>query len=141
MACHAAQMAVLCDTSVACMGQSAGQPCFHQGGLLALDTLLQGRSMASGHVQLHCRRRYGTFKDEYRLYMLMDYVSGGELFKHLRSAGCFPTTTARFYIACVISAIEHLHSHDIVYRYSWHNDARSGACMMMFHLNNAWLGP
>ena len=61
-------------------------------------------------------RRYRTFKDEHRLYMLMDYVSGGELFRHLRSAGCFPTATARFYIACVISAIEHLHSHDIVYR-------------------------
>ena len=61
-------------------------------------------------------RRYRTFKDDHRLYMLMDYVSGGELFKHLRSAGCFPTATARFYIACVISAIEHLHSHDIVYR-------------------------
>lgn len=60
--------------------------------------------------------RYRTFKDEHRLYMLMDYVSGGELFRHLRAAGCFPTATARFYIACVISAIEHLHSHDIVYR-------------------------
>lgn len=48
--------------------------------------------------------------------MLMDYVSGGELFKHLRKARRFETGTARFYIACVISAIEHLHSHDIIYR-------------------------
>jgi len=44
------------------------------------------------HIAHHRRRRYRTFKDEHRLYMLMDYVAGGELFRHLRAAGCGATT-------------------------------------------------
>ena len=44
------------------------------------------------HVADHRRRRYQTFKDEHRLYMLMDYVAGGELFRHLRAAGCGAVT-------------------------------------------------
>ncbi len=61
-------------------------------------------------------RRYGTFQDEARLYMLLEFVPGGELFGHLRAAGRFTLNAARFYTACVVSALDHLHSHDIVYR-------------------------
>ena len=60
--------------------------------------------------------RYGTFQDEARLYMLMEYIPGGELFARMRAAGRFPPDAARFYAACVVSALDHLHSHDIVYR-------------------------
>lgn len=61
--------------------------------------------------------RYGSFQDESRLYMLLEFVPGGELFGHLRAAGRFTLSAARFYTACVVSALDHLHSHDIVYRY------------------------
>ena len=46
------------------------------------------------HLAPLYRRRYRTFKDEHRLYMLMDYVAGGELFRHLRAAGCGACATA-----------------------------------------------
>ena len=48
--------------------------------------------------------------------MVMEFVPGGELFGHLRAAGRFSVPAARFYTACVVSALNHLHAHDIVYR-------------------------
>ncbi|KAG4084706.1 Pkinase-domain-containing protein [Neocallimastix lanati (nom. inval.)] len=57
-----------------------------------------------------------TFQDVKYLYMIMEYIIGGELFLHLRRAGNFPPPQARFYAAEVILALEYLHSLDIVYR-------------------------
>ncbi|GAA5878131.1 hypothetical protein JCM1840_002251 [Sporobolomyces johnsonii] len=62
-------------------------------------------------VNLFC-----TFQDEQNLYLLLEYVQGGELFSHLRRAGRFSADVARFYIANLILALEHLHEHDIIYR-------------------------
>ncbi|KAI8335919.1 camp-dependent protein kinase 10 [Chlamydoabsidia padenii] len=62
-------------------------------------------------VELHC-----TFQDQQCLYMVMGYVQGGELFRHLRKAGRFGNDTTKFYAAEIILAIEYLHSKDIIYR-------------------------
>ncbi|KAI9475461.1 MAG: camp-dependent protein kinase 10 [Benjaminiella poitrasii] len=62
-------------------------------------------------VQLHC-----TFQDHSCLYMLQEYVIGGELFRHLRKANRFPNDTVRFYGAQIILALEYLHSKNIIYR-------------------------
>ncbi|KAK9811495.1 hypothetical protein WJX72_004815 [[Myrmecia] bisecta] len=59
---------------------------------------------------------HATYSDDARVYMLLDYVVGGELFRHLRKAGRFPPHATRFYAACIVSAIEYMHSHDIIYR-------------------------
>jgi len=57
-----------------------------------------------------------TFQDGTNLYLLMEYVIGGELFSYLRKAGRFPNDTARFYAAQAILVLEYLHSKDILYR-------------------------
>jgi len=41
---------------------------------------------------------------------------GGELFFHLARSKRFTEERAKFYAACIILAIEHLHSLNIVYR-------------------------
>nr|CCC94332.1 putative protein kinase A catalytic subunit [Trypanosoma congolense IL3000] len=56
------------------------------------------------------------FMDDYRLYLLLEYVVGGELFSHLRKAGKFPNDVAKFYSAEVILAFEYIHSCGIIYR-------------------------
>lgn len=58
----------------------------------------------------------GAFQDANCLYMLLEYVIGGELFSHLRKAGRFSNETTRFYAAQIVLALQHLHSLDIVYR-------------------------
>jgi len=61
-------------------------------------------------------RLYRTFKDEKNLYMLLEYVIGGELFSHLRRAGRFSNDVAAFYAAEIVSALEYLHAMNVVYR-------------------------
>lgn len=62
---------------------------------------------------------YSTYKDKHRLYMLLELVQGGELFSRLQNndtPGRVPVRDARFYAACVVDALAHLHSQYIVYR-------------------------
>eukprot|EP00732_Lithocolla_globosa_P002247 Lithocolla_globosa_v1_NODE_1420_length_2590_cov_13.949112.p1 type:complete len:350 gc:universal NODE_1420_length_2590_cov_13.949112:2421-1372(-) len=58
----------------------------------------------------------GHFADTKNLYLLMEYVKGGEMFFHLRKAGRFTDDVARFYAAEVVLAWEYLHSQNIIYR-------------------------
>lgn len=57
-----------------------------------------------------------SFQTPTDLYLVTDYMSGGELFWHLQREGRFDETRAKFYIAELILALQHLHQHDIVYR-------------------------
>ncbi|KDQ56397.1 hypothetical protein JAAARDRAFT_132421 [Jaapia argillacea MUCL 33604] len=59
---------------------------------------------------------WGTFQDPANLYMVMDFVPGGELFTLLRRSNRFPDPVAKFYAAEVALALNYLHSLDIVYR-------------------------
>jgi len=58
----------------------------------------------------------GTFKDDKYLYIVLEYVVGGEFFTHLRKSRRFENDAARFYAAQVATIFEHLHSKNIVYR-------------------------
>lgn len=50
------------------------------------------------------------------LYMLLEFVCGGELFSFLRHAGRFCMAKSLFYAAEIVSALDYLHKEDIVYR-------------------------
>jgi len=57
-----------------------------------------------------------SFQDRSNLYLVFDYVPGGELFRMLRTQGQFPLATTRFYAAEVIAALVFLHENGVVYR-------------------------
>ncbi|KAI9815338.1 MAG: hypothetical protein M1827_002818 [Pycnora praestabilis] len=57
-----------------------------------------------------------SFQTPTDLYLVTDYMSGGELFWHLQKEGRFHEGRAKFYIAELILALQHLHQYDIVYR-------------------------
>jgi serine/threonine protein kinase len=63
-------------------------------------------------------RLYQTFKDNRRLYMLLEFIQGGELFSvlHTNTSDGVPDSSAKFYAAGVILAIAYLHSKEIAYR-------------------------
>jgi len=57
-----------------------------------------------------------TYKDEYRVYFLLEACLGGELFTILRKMRSFDEATARFYCSCVVEAFDYMHQRDIIYR-------------------------
>lgn len=63
-------------------------------------------------------RLYQTFKDNKKLYMLLEFVQGGELFSvlHTSTSDGVPDHQAKFYGAAVICALGYLHSKEIAYR-------------------------
>lgn len=57
-----------------------------------------------------------AFQSKDKLYFVLDYCAGGELFFHLSKVGKFAEARARFYAAEITLAIEYVHSLDIIYR-------------------------
>ncbi|CDJ33899.1 AGC kinase, putative [Eimeria mitis] len=58
----------------------------------------------------------GTFLDDYYLYIVMEYVIGGEFFTLLRKLRRFDNEAAKFYAAQVTCIFEYLHGRNIIYR-------------------------
>ena len=63
-----------------------------------------------------CVSLLGAYQDARSLYLLQEWVPGGELFHHLDVEGSFSDAAAAFYAANVLLALEFLHGRGIVYR-------------------------
>lgn len=62
-------------------------------------------------------RLYRAYHDHDYIYFLMEPVYGGELFDVYNEQDLFCNLTAsRFYVACVIMGLEHLHEKRVIYR-------------------------
>ncbi|XP_059485343.1 ribosomal protein S6 kinase alpha-5-like isoform X2 [Neocloeon triangulifer] len=57
-----------------------------------------------------------AFQTEAKLHLILDYVSGGELFTHLYQREHFTEEEVRLYVGEIVLALEHLHKLGIIYR-------------------------
>ncbi|NXU01299.1 KS6B2 kinase, partial [Buphagus erythrorhynchus] len=57
-----------------------------------------------------------AFQTGGKLYLILECLSGGELFMQLEREGIFLEDTACFYLSEITLALGHLHSHGIIYR-------------------------
>ncbi|OQV19729.1 Serine/threonine-protein kinase Sgk3 [Hypsibius exemplaris] len=57
-----------------------------------------------------------SFQTQDKLYFVLDYVNGGELFHHLQRERYFSEPRARFYSAEIACALGYLHTMGIIYR-------------------------
>lgn len=101
------------------------------GQLYAMKVLDKRELIERGEVEhLMCERmvsRLGSehpflvglkfaFQSQKKLYLVLSYVGGGELFQHLRKMNHFNLDQVLFYSAEIVSALDHLHKHDVIYR-------------------------
>lgn len=57
-----------------------------------------------------------AFQTDEKLYFIMEFMKGGELFQHLRKLKQFNENQAKHITACLVLALGHLHNKDYIYR-------------------------
>ena len=57
-----------------------------------------------------------AFQDKENLYLVMDFLSGGDLRFHISRHKKFSEEQTRFFICCVILSLEYIHSNNIIHR-------------------------
>ncbi|KAJ1884615.1 hypothetical protein LPJ66_010528, partial [Kickxella alabastrina] len=71
---------------------------------------------------------YYAFQSNSKLYLIMEYVAGGELFTHMANERIFSEDQAVFYAAELVLALAHLHKLGIVFR-----DIKPENCLLDKH--------
>ncbi|KAJ4819598.1 hypothetical protein LUZ62_032164 [Rhynchospora pubera] len=61
-------------------------------------------------------RFFYSFTCKENLYLVMEYLNGGDLYSLLRTIGCLDEKNARIYLAELVLALEYLHSLRIIHR-------------------------
>jgi aurora kinase len=61
-------------------------------------------------------RMYGYFYDSKRVYLILEYSPGGEIYKRLKRKGHFCETVAARYISDLANAFQYCHSKHIIHR-------------------------
>lgn len=59
---------------------------------------------------------YGSYKDDLKLHLLLEYIDGVDLFTGIRDIGLLSEEDARFYVGCLVLVLEYLHERDVLYR-------------------------
>ncbi|CAN3375544.1 hypothetical protein DIURU_005720 [Diutina rugosa] len=57
-----------------------------------------------------------SFQSPEKLYLVLSFINGGELYFHLQKEGRFSMDRSRFYIAELLTALESLHQMNVIYR-------------------------
>ncbi len=103
---------------------------YERGGLFAMKMLRKTHLLKRGQIErTRTERRvlakvnhpfimklHFAFQSDEKLFLVLDYCAGGELFFHLSRHRRFPEHYTRFYTAELLLALGHLHSHGIIYR-------------------------
>lgn len=104
-----------------------GQEC---GGLFAMKILRKSHLLRRGQIERTKTERkvlsivdhpfimklHFAFQTDDKLFLVLDYCAGGELFFHLSRHRRFSEKYTRFYSAELLLALGHLHSRRIIYR-------------------------
>ena len=81
-----------------------------------LERTFAERSILSEIEHPNIVKLFYSFHDNSKLYLLLQYIPGGELFYHLKEHGTLDETTVSFYAAEISCALRFLHTKGVVYR-------------------------
>jgi len=81
-----------------------------------IDAITSERAILAEIDHPFVARFLRSFRDDANVYFLLELVTGGELLKALGTIGILSQIPTRFYIGCLVLALEYLHSKRIIYR-------------------------
>jgi serine/threonine protein kinase len=81
-----------------------------------IDQILRERSVLLKPMHPFLVGAHFTFQTDTKLFMVLDYVPGGELFGRLKYEHHFSESRAKLYAAEILLGLGHLHSNGLVYR-------------------------
>ncbi|KAK4489445.1 hypothetical protein RD792_005254, partial [Penstemon davidsonii] len=82
----------------------------------AVESILAERDILISVRNPFVVRFFYSFTCRENLYLVMEYLNGGDLFSLLRNLGCLEEDMARIYVAEVVLALEYLHSLNVIHR-------------------------
>ncbi|CAF3430398.1 unnamed protein product [Rotaria sp. Silwood1] len=103
----------------------------HQGEIFAMKVLKKATIVRNAKDTAHTKAERNilecvkcpfivdliyAFQTGGKLYLILEYLSGGELFMQLEREGIFMDDMACFYLSEILLGLEHLHKQGIIYR-------------------------
>ncbi|KAI5181905.1 serum/glucocorticoid-regulated kinase 2 [Nematocida sp. AWRm80] len=81
-----------------------------------LDKMINERNILTQVHSPFLIHLLAAFQTEDKVYLILPYIEGGELFNLLEEKKTFSEEEARFYLSELLLAVEYLHSNKIIYR-------------------------
>jgi len=100
-------------------GQVFAMKVLNKSTIIAKGELPHTKAEKSILTKLDCPflvKLHYSFQTPDKLYFVMDFVNGGELFFHLQKEKVFGNERTRFYCAEILLGLEYLHNQGVVYR-------------------------
>ncbi|XP_022995268.1 probable serine/threonine protein kinase IRE isoform X1 [Cucurbita maxima] len=82
----------------------------------AVESILAERNILISVRNPFVVRFFYSFTCRENLYLVMEYLNGGDIYSLLRNLGCLDEDMARIYIAEIVLALEYLHSLNVIHR-------------------------
>lgn len=82
----------------------------------AVESILAERDILISIRNPFVVRFFYSFTCRDNLYLVMEYLNGGDLYSLLRNLGCLEEDMARVYIAELVLALKYLHSMNVIHR-------------------------
>ncbi|CAM8937446.1 unnamed protein product [Rhodiola kirilowii] len=82
----------------------------------AVESILAERNILISIRNPFVVRFYYSFTCRENLYLVMEYLNGGDLYSLLKNLGCLDEDMARVYISEIVLALEYLHSMNVIHR-------------------------
>ena len=81
-----------------------------------ISNIFSERDILNILYNIHIVNLYLTFQDENYLYMIMDYLEGGDLRKQMKEKVYFNIREIKFIAACIIIGLEYIHRKGVIHR-------------------------
>ena len=81
-----------------------------------VDKVISEKKILRNLQSPFCVKLFYAFQTKTLLFLVLNFVQGGELHKHRKEEKQFHESEARFFTGEILLALIHLHSHNIFYR-------------------------